>query len=371
LFGIPLEIITAVIALLGGVAGTRFSDRFRARDEKAAKVDELLGLYRDPLLGAAYELQSRLYNIARQDFLSTYLLRGDPDDSRYADNSTLWIIGQYFGWTEILRREVQFLDLGSVAENRRLQGRLDDIGRAFGSDRKTFGGLRVFTANQRAIGEVMIREPAGEAVTDRTHCLGYTEFSRRREDDEFWKWFKPLARDLKDIAQDPAANERIIAIQRAAVELVDVLDPHRIRYPNPRRRGRLAPREAAAHPRDDYWVGAHEFEGEVSRVVALRQFDAWALIYDLPHDEEEGDRTIRKPVGLLGSQLVVQAWCDDRSLQLEAHIDPPRWTRRLRLASSIRPLKLRGRRWRSWWARRRGRALVDELLGLYQQQRTR
>src|SRR4051812_1080099 len=107
--GIPTE-LWAGVSGAAGIVGTRVTQRFARHDEKADTVQELLGRYRDPLLSAAYDLQSRFYNIARRDFLGVYYQRGDLD-ALSAENTTLWIVGQYFGWVEILRREVQFLDL--------------------------------------------------------------------------------------------------------------------------------------------------------------------------------------------------------------------------------------------------------------------
>jgi len=43
-----------------------------------------------------------------------------PPKREYTIQSTLFVIAQYFGWIEILRRDIQFLDLGNVKENREL-----------------------------------------------------------------------------------------------------------------------------------------------------------------------------------------------------------------------------------------------------------
>jgi hypothetical protein len=363
-FGVPTEFWLPVLTFAVGVAGDRLTRRFSRGDEKADKVQELLTRYRDPLLGAAFDLQSRLYNIVERDFLSEYYSRDDADPLS-AENTTLWMIGQYFGWVEILRREVQFLDLGRVSDNRELQGRLDDVNRAFASDDITVDDrpsrLMIFKAHQRAIGEAMVREPAGEAVTDRAYCLGITEFARLRHDDAFWQWFRPLADDLEPMAENPSEQPRLVAVQRALVDLIDVLDPHYERYPNPQRRGRLLPRSADAPGRHKLRVDSFEVL-EIDDSGVFAEFDRWAAERGIAHGEEAGDRRVRTRIGPFGSRLEVWAWCDGRRMAIDAHVMPPGWTERFR---SSRRIPLAPGRGRLRFARWRGRSLVSDLVTRY------
>ena len=55
----------------------------RDQESKAARLEEVVGRYRDPLLSAAFELQSRIYNFVRRGFTG-YLRLGDEDEKRYA-----------------------------------------------------------------------------------------------------------------------------------------------------------------------------------------------------------------------------------------------------------------------------------------------
>jgi hypothetical protein len=78
--------IAIAIAILGGFGAAfgaimaaylqrRTAER-NAAEQVARDRDDVVRRYRDPLLWAAFELQSRLYNILRNDFLGKYFVRG-------------------------------------------------------------------------------------------------------------------------------------------------------------------------------------------------------------------------------------------------------------------------------------------------------
>ena len=230
---VTIAVISGAVAL--GSAGLslhsiRVSHRLeeqRAEKTKREKVEEVMSKFRDPLLHAAFDLQSKLYNIVRQDFLGKYYVNGSEEERDYAVDSTLHVVAEYFGWAEILRREVQFLDLQDVERNRQFTDRLAKISRAFYDD-KIDPVLRVFRGEQRAIGEVMLvdRRPttAGPLVRE---CLGYAAFvERKREDPSFARWFEKLRRDVELLAKEPSEHDvRLIGLQNALVDLIDFLDP--------------------------------------------------------------------------------------------------------------------------------------------------
>lgn len=356
---IPKEVLGPAITAVLTVAATLLLTRFRRRDEKTDKAAELLSLYRDPLLSAAFELQSRLYNIVRRRFLQTYYKQGDDIVARYAEDSTLWILAQYLGWVEILRREVQFLDLGSVAENRRLQDRLAVIGGTLASD-SLAGRFRIFRAHQRAVGEVMIRRPDAEGA--RPYCLGYAEFVRLRENADFWQWFRSLEDDLAEIAKAPRAHDRLVVLQRAAVDLVDSLDPDRIRYPNLNLRGRLPlPTSIRRQSAEAHVLARFEFhpgDGEV-----FEGFAGWAVEQQAATTGDDEIKSVRLRVGRLGAGLVVNAFHRDRWITITGFVVPPGWQRAMRMAPPAVGLPAGGGRW--WWARRKARHAVNDLLRRY------
>ena len=264
-------VIGALVTALFAFYGTAWKLRRESRLDTA----RALRLTRDPLLRAAFDLQSRCYNIVAQNLLTAYLERGNRDERDYVVSSTLWILGQYLGWVEILRREVQYLDLGSGAVNRTLQLRLSNISDALASDAvEEEQPFMVFRADQRAIGEFMVtrREVAGD--TTRPDCLGYSEFierlqtaveeSRRTQTgprQPIIVYAERCAQDLENAAGDSARALRLVKVQRRLIDLIDILDSDRLRYPDMNLRGKL-PLSGATEQPPPLRVGGFLWRGE-------------------------------------------------------------------------------------------------------------
>lgn len=64
----------------------------------------MMSQVRDPLLWAAFDLQSRIFNIVDQFFLRAYFLHGSEEERAYAKRSTVFVFAQYLAWMEIVRR---------------------------------------------------------------------------------------------------------------------------------------------------------------------------------------------------------------------------------------------------------------------------
>lgn len=125
------------------------ADRRAEADRREASQD-LLRRYREPLLLAAFDLQARLCNIIEDDFIARHLGSPDPDEQQYAQVSTLYRIGDYLGWVEIVRRGLQFLDLGQDAKTYDLVERLDLVSRTFANtDWFPRSAFRLFRDEQR------------------------------------------------------------------------------------------------------------------------------------------------------------------------------------------------------------------------------
>ena len=154
------SIIVAIVALVASIVsaaiahyGQTHTVTIQARREARATLQR----YREPLLDAAFELQSRLYNILCLSFLETYYVPGDASRREYAVKNTLFVVGQYFAWTEILRRRIQFLDFGKVKETREVGKLLHEIRESFRSDESGLGApFMIWIGEQRAIGEAMV-----------------------------------------------------------------------------------------------------------------------------------------------------------------------------------------------------------------------
>jgi hypothetical protein len=186
--------------------------------DRDLRADEVLTRYREPLAGAAFDLQSRLYNILCLEFFTKY----GGDDPRFDDalKTTLFRLAQYFGWTEILRRDIQFLSFPEDDETRRVAQLQSEISSGFLTD--GYGtALMIWKDEQRAIGERMIVEEYGKVL-----CMGYARFLEQY-DVTFATWRDRLRSDV----QQESAKARMRDVQRLLCELVQTLDPGSVRYP--------------------------------------------------------------------------------------------------------------------------------------------
>jgi hypothetical protein len=224
---------------------------WKYRRDAEAKALQTLNHSRDPLLRAVFELQSRIYNIVARGFFDHYWKNAGEQERQYARCSTLWLFGQFLGWTEILRREVQFLDLGSRKTNRNVQLRLNDISAALASDFYGRDDFIVFRSDQRAIGEFMVTERDTQSGK-RPDCLGYSEFLQSLAQVEgpggdpqtgagnvpVANWTARFTAEMEAAAGTPSESSfaRLTRVQR---RLLDLLDEDRLRYPRTDLRGRL------------------------------------------------------------------------------------------------------------------------------------
>ena len=185
--------------------------------DRDLRADEVLARYREPLAAAAFDLQSRLFNILRLDFFG--LFGGEHVRSADATRTTLFRLAQYFGWTEILRRDIQFLSFPEAEDTRRVAHLQSEIAKRFLSD--GYGEeLMIWSDEQRALGERMIVEEHGKVL-----CMGYAAFRERCE-----VAFAPWAARLSDELERGAAHERLRDVQHLLCDLVETLDTHRVRY---------------------------------------------------------------------------------------------------------------------------------------------
>ncbi len=240
---ILVALISATVALASIVLSARtargtarLSYELEEAKRKATKeemVEELMSRYREPLLRAAFDLQSRIYNIIKQQFMVRYGAEGREHERQYALDNTVFLFAEYFGWVEILRRDVQFLDLGDVERNRLLVERLEKIGDVFASDRHIQDvRFRTFRGEQRALGELMIVDQRTGDGGNRRQCMGYAQFrTRLRDDESFAEWFRPLCRDAGSLTDgDGQTYERLTKLQHALVDLIDFLDDPPARF---------------------------------------------------------------------------------------------------------------------------------------------
>lgn len=233
-----MSLAAAGIALASSRSVTRLSSELDERQRLATKreqAEELRARYRDPLLGSVFDLQSRLYNIVAKDFLIHYMGGEDEHERRYAVDNTMHLLAEYLAWVEIVRREIQFLDLGGEVANRRWLNALENVRDALARD-DIDPVFRVFRGEQRAIGETMTVALTGADGGRRRESLGYAEFVARRQTAEFDRWFRKLEADLELLAAEPHGHlERVTLLQNRLIDVLDIFDPECKRFPAARR----------------------------------------------------------------------------------------------------------------------------------------
>jgi hypothetical protein len=235
---IVLALLASALSLFNSVFTTRLANRLeeeRRAKTKAELLADLMARYRDPLLQAAFDLQSRIYNIVEQGFLQTHYCNGTDSTKEYARENTLYVLADYLGWVEILRREVRFLDLGDEVANRAWTERLVAVRITLLCDGFS-PRFRIFNGQQRAIGEIMIVPDGDDAGPPET--LGYAGFLAKQKDHDFDRWFVDLRADIDALATEPDAghDERLVALQQVLVGLIDLLDPNHVRIQRSERR---------------------------------------------------------------------------------------------------------------------------------------
>ncbi|QSZ32439.1 hypothetical protein DSL72_002013 [Monilinia vaccinii-corymbosi] len=230
-----VSVIIAVISLLGSLAAAGFTgwisyylDQAKAR--KATKA--LIHKYRDPLALAAYDLQSRIWGLVNT-LLEYY---EDEEKKENIHVYTAFLIGQYFSWTYILRRQAQFMRFSTETTNQQLIDILDAITEQFSLDR--YPGedpFMLWRGQQMAIGELVTLQEEGQL-----YCMGFAAFSNKYHNDpEFKKWFLPIEKGVTLLVdarrrQDSVATFRLRRLQHLLIDLFLLLDSHRVtRGPSP------------------------------------------------------------------------------------------------------------------------------------------
>ncbi|SCE69453.1 hypothetical protein GA0070564_101385 [Micromonospora mirobrigensis] len=221
--------VTALLAYRTAVVQHRLQEQSRRRSRQEV-AEDLFRRYREPLLWSAYALQSRLFNVMTTNFLPRQLGDGDSPEQRYARDHTVYTIAEYLGWVEIVRREQRFLDIGAVPLTRELLALLNRITGILAHNRP--GPFQLYRGGQRAVGELM-QEYADEPTGPTRGVLGYAAFCERLDTDpRFAAWFARLRADVDFVdADDEQGSARVIELQAALIDLVQLLDPKGDRVP--------------------------------------------------------------------------------------------------------------------------------------------
>jgi hypothetical protein len=218
-----LSILIAIIALVGSIGSTAFSvfggPALQARHDASRVLEQ----YREPLLDASYELQARLHNILRCGFIEVYVNDDSSHKRRVALDTTLYVFAQFFGWREIIRRQISRLRFSEDGKTKQTAILLREISNEFLSDRYGTQSM-IWRVEQRGIGEMMI-----VSIDNKVTCMGYASFLENRP--KMSDWLDPLEHDLQHL--NDKGRERLTVLQHSLLRLVKELDVEPARYSDP------------------------------------------------------------------------------------------------------------------------------------------
>ncbi len=192
----------------------------RTEHERKVQAETIIARYRDPLITATFELQDRIQNLLRMPDHSLLVYLSVTSRSKLALESTLFRFAQYFGWTEIVRREIQFLESDASSATRTVQDAIGNVAWGFATD-KLGKDFMVWREEQRAIGEEMLTDGP-----DVRTCIGYATFTSSYEE-KFARWLDGVAATL----QSTFDRRRLVELHHFLIDLGKQLDPEERRYP--------------------------------------------------------------------------------------------------------------------------------------------
>ncbi|WP_045451771.1 hypothetical protein [Vibrio campbellii] len=193
--------------------------------ERSDEVQVVMDRYRGPLLHAANDLQSRIYNLVEHSAIDIYFINqsGDGSEKQYFIKNTAFLIAQYFAWTEIIRREIQFIEFNDVESTRRLavlQAKLCSVWQ--GGSRNY---LSIWAGEQRGIGELMI-----EKIDGKYQCIGYSSFLNILGENNKGLLHELETRVRKQLESKEKRSHRLISVQNVLIDIIGFLDPESKRF---------------------------------------------------------------------------------------------------------------------------------------------
>jgi len=224
-----------VSAAVGGLIGASikfiFDQVLSHRLSQRRQISRIVTQYSNPILRAANALERRInvhvLNIEREG--------PDFDKSDYCRLSFLYLFGSYLGWSQIVEREVKFLEFETSQKSREFNARFNAVYKAFTgfdyfqdiADAHAIESSTIPRLTLTAIGELMIKspdsqkEPFGEVIE-------FTAFvSQFEQSSQFQRWFKYLENFISGLK--PSATDlrwdRLIIIATNLQKLIGFLDP--------------------------------------------------------------------------------------------------------------------------------------------------
>lgn len=201
----------------------------RHRERKLSVQVELDAL-REPLLGAAKDLQQRIRNIQVNKFFH-YLQDDDEHRQDVALLGTLYRFARYWALQELLYKRVNLLLFESEPGTKDIGKLVASIAATFATDRFREGPhLMFWREEQRAVAELMLdstREPsAAKLVEFASFSKRYREDEGRESKEDIAHWLSSFARDLR--SNSIHKSERLKELQEKLALLVEELENGRM-----------------------------------------------------------------------------------------------------------------------------------------------
>ena len=183
---------------------SQINQHMKVEAERELKIEK----YRKPFLATCVDLYNVLYRLDR----GSLTVIKSPTELFY-------LFCQYFCWKEIIRQEIQVLDLSDIKDNLKLTTYISLMETAFNTSSVEDEHFNFTQLEQRAIGEsLMILSSNGSK-----QCIGYSEFLHRyHNNQEFKEWLKNLV-EFK--LEDYHSSLRLKYILYVLGNLIRIIDP--------------------------------------------------------------------------------------------------------------------------------------------------
>ena len=248
-------IVVSIVSFLGTlIVGlvvawyTNRNEQWRAAQERQQADEEETFLYREQLHHAAFELQGQLRKHLIGGGTSYFRTPASvPDDVDiekgkrtylYHLNNMVYLLGQYFAWTEKIRSEIGSIRL-APEKKRELMLKLHWVQREFFRDDLSCTRFRLYLGEQRLLGQSFLSSD-GNVISHKSFVQSRINLqSQQREERDTVTVAHDghhivdyLLDDTRNLDKDLSeARYRLTKIQNALADLTDHLDPGSERFP--------------------------------------------------------------------------------------------------------------------------------------------
>lgn len=180
----------------------------------ARRNKELAGLYVNPFLVAAEELQSRLYNLLERDGLQAMCSRMSNEEIAL---ETFYLASRYFGWERVVYQH------GPFTHDQTFISLSQELRKAFATNNLDVGPFCIFRTEQAALGQLVVQPTTHGASFQ---VLAMHEFRAHLEESGLAE--RPSIRDalmaFEDAILADPVRKRLARIQAGLANLLEHLE---------------------------------------------------------------------------------------------------------------------------------------------------